>query len=84
MDFISVWLTCKVMLVSGVQQSKSVVHIPVPFHILFLHRLFHSIEYISLCYRVGRCYLSVLYIVVCRHQPQPSNLSLATPTSLLW
>ena len=36
----------------------------------------HSTEQISLCYTVGPCCLSILYIVVCICQSQPPNLSL--------
>ena len=34
-------------------------------HSFCLHRLLHAIEYSSLCYTVGPCWLSILYIVVC-------------------
>ena len=47
------------MLVSGVQQSDSVIHIHVAilFQILFPFRLLHNIEQSSLCYTVGPCLL---------------------------
>lgn len=38
------------------------MHISVPFQIPFPYRLLHSIEQITLCYSVGTCYLSILYI----------------------
>ena len=74
----------KVMLVSSVKQSDSVIHIHICIHIffrLFSHiRLSKSIEYSSLCYtQLGPC-LSILYIVVYVCYSQISNLSL--PLSL--
>ena len=54
------------MLVSGVQQSDSVIHIYVSiFQILFPFRLLQNIEQSTLCYTVGPCWLSILNIVVC-------------------
>ena len=52
-----------VVIVSGVQQSDSVVHIHVSvlFKILFPFRLSHKS---SLCYTVGPCWLSILNIAV--------------------
>ena len=35
------------------------------FQILFPYRLLQNIEYSSLCYTVGPCWLSILYIVGC-------------------
>ena len=66
-----------VVLVSGVQQSESVIHIHVSilFQILFPFRLLHSIEQSSLCYTVGPCWLSILNIAVCTCQSQTPNLS---------
>ena len=49
------------MLVSGVQQNDSVIHIYFPFHILSHYGLLQNVEYSSLCYIVGTC-LSILYI----------------------
>ena len=45
------------VLVSGVQQSDSVVHIHVSilFQILFPFGLLHNNEQSSLCYKVGPC-----------------------------
>ena len=58
-----------VVLVSGVHFCDSVVHmcinIYILFQILFPYRLLQNIEYSSLCYIVGSCWLSILYIVVC-------------------
>ena len=51
-----------VMLVSGIQQSDSILHIHVPifFQILFPFRLLDNIEQSSLRYTVGPCWLSFL------------------------
>ena len=55
-----------VVLVSGVQQSDSVIHIHVsiPFPILFPFRLLQNTERSSLCCTIGACWLSVLSIAV--------------------
>ena len=52
------------VLVSGVQQSDSLIHIHVStlFQIPFPNRLLQNIEESSLCYTVGPCWLSILYI----------------------
>ena len=52
------------MIVSGVQQSDSVihVHISILFQILFPFSLLHNIEQSSLCYTAGPCWLSILFI----------------------
>ena len=47
------------LLVSGVQQSDSVIHIFFS-QIFFPYRLLQNIEYSSLCYTVGPCWLSIL------------------------
>ena len=54
-----------VVLVSGVQQSHSVLHIHVPilFQILFPLWLLQNVEQSSLCYIVGPCWLPILNIV---------------------
>ena len=76
--FIEVYLIYNVVLVSGVQQSDSVIHtyIYILFPILFHYGLLQDIEYSSLCYTVGPCCLSVLYTVVCICSSQTPNLSL--------
>ena len=53
-----------VVLVSGVQQSDSVIHIHVSilFQILFPFRLLQNIEYSALCYTVGPRWLSILML----------------------
>ena len=53
------------MLVSGAQQSDSVIYMCVCVYILFHYRLLKGIEYSSLCYTVGPCCLSVFYTVIC-------------------
>ena len=60
-------MTNSVVLVSGVQQSDSVIHIHISilFQILFLFRLLHNTEQSFLCYTVGPCWLSILNIAVC-------------------
>ena len=40
------------------------------FKILFHYSLLQDIDYSSLCYTVGLCYLSILYIVACICQSQ--------------
>ena len=67
-----------VVLVSGEQQSDSVIYIYVSilFQILFPFRLLQNIEQLSLCYTVDPCWLPVLNITVCTCQSQTPNLSL--------
>ena len=62
--YIEVWLIYIVVLISAVQQSDCYTNI----YILFFHILFHSglswdTEYSYLCYTVGPCCLSILYII---------------------
>ena len=52
------WLICNVVLVSGIQQSNSVIHVYVL--ILFHYRLLQEAEYGLLCYVVGSRWLSIL------------------------
>ena len=65
--YIGVELISNVVLVSGVQQRDSVIHIHgcILFQILFLIRLLQNIEPSSLCYTVGPCWLSILNIAMC-------------------
>ena len=67
--YIGVWLINSVLLVSGVQQSDSIIHVHVSilFQILFPFRLLHNIEQSSLCYTVGPCWLSILNIAAYYH-----------------
>ena len=76
--FIGVQLIYNVVLVSGAQQSESVIHMHIStlFQILFPYRPLQSTEQSSLCYTVGPYQLSILYIVVCICQSQSPNLSL--------
>ena len=53
------------MLVSGVQQNDSVIHISILFQISFPFRLLQSTERSSLCYTVGLCWLSLSNIAMC-------------------
>ena len=41
------------------------IYIYILFYILFHYGLSQDIDYSSLCYMVGPCYLSILYIIVC-------------------
>ena len=41
------------------------IYIYIIFQILFHYRLLQDTEYSCLCYTVGPCWLSILYIVVC-------------------
>ena len=62
LNFILYWSINHVMLVSGIQQSDSIIliHVAILSKILFLCRLLQSIEQSSLCYILGPCWLSVL------------------------
>jgi len=73
------WFT--ICVISGVCSKMIQIYIFF-FNILFHYRLLQDIEYRSLCYRVGLCWLPILYIVVCVFQPQTPNLSLFPPP--LW
>ena len=58
------------VLVSGVKQSDSIIHICVSllFQILFSFGLLCNIEQSSLCHTVGPHWLSILNIVACTCQ----------------
>ena len=79
--YVGVELINNVVLVSGVQQGDSVIHIHVSIHfqILFPLRLLQDIEQSSLCYTIGPCWLSILNIAVCTRQSQTLNLSSSPP-----
>ena len=62
------------VLVSGVQQSKSVIYESILFQILFPFTLLQSIEQSSLCHTVGPCWLSILNIAVCACQSKGAFL----------
>ena len=53
------------VLVLGVQQSDSFIHIHVSilFQILFPFKLLQNIKQSSLCYSVGPCWLSILFFI---------------------
>ena len=53
--FVGAELINNVGLVSGMQQSNSVIHMSILFHIIFLFMLLQNIEQSSLCYTVGPC-----------------------------
>ena len=67
-----VQLINNVMIVSGIQQSDSVIHIHtfILFQILFPFRLLWSTEQDSLCYKIGPRWLSILNIATCTCQFQ--------------
>ena len=68
MIFIEALLICKVVLVSSVQQSDTViymcecVHMYTHIYILFCDGLSQDVD--ILCYAVGPCCLSILYMVI--------------------
>ena len=78
-----------VVLVSGVQQSDSVIniHVSILSWIISPFGLLHNIEQSTLCYTVGPYLLCILNIVVCTCQSQTPNLSFFAPrppTFPLW
>ena len=75
LNFIEVRLIYKVVIMSAVQQSDSVVHIhtSILFQILFPHRLSHNTGYSPLCYTAGPHWPIIPYTSVCTCQsPTPS------------
>ena len=76
-----------VVIVSGLQQSDSIIyiHTSTSFQILFPLRLSHYIEQSTLCYTVGPCWLAIINIAVCTCQSLklslPPTLSLMVTTS---
>ena len=69
-------LIYKVMLISSVQKSDSVIHIYIVFH----YDLSQGIEYSSLCYAVRPCCLSVPRIKVASANPKPLLSLPASPS----
>ena len=68
------------MLVSGIEQSGSIMHMHVSIlsQILVAFRLLHNIEQSFLCYAVGPCWLSILNICLLKSiQSSPTHLSLS-------
>ena len=55
-------MLCQFLLYSKVNQPYTYIYL---FHILFHCGLSQDTEYSSLCYTVGPCCLSILYIIVC-------------------
>ena len=53
-----------IVLSSAVQPSDSVTHMYILFQILFHYRLLQDIEYSSLYFIVGPCWLSILHTIV--------------------
>ena len=67
------------MLISAVQQSGSVLHLYIPFHILLHYALSQDTGYSVLRHTVGPSSLSILYVPICIRYSQTPNLSLPTP-----
>ena len=76
------------MLVTGVQQSKSVIPIPVYtlIEIISPLGLLQTIELSSLCYTVGPCWLAILNVYVCSVTSVMTQWAGAyqTPLSMGW
>ena len=62
--YIEVQLINNVVLLSGVQQSDSVIHVSIHFQIFFQVRLLQNFEQSSPYYTVGPCWLSILNTTV--------------------
>ena len=69
-------LVNNVVIVSSVQQSNSVIQLPVSIflQIVFPFKLSQNIEQHFLCYTIGPCWLSILDIAVCTSQSSTPNL----------
>ena len=87
-NFIDVELIYNVVLILLFRKWLSYTYIYI-FHILFHYGLSQDIEYSSLCYRVGPCCWSILYILVSwqllipnSHSFPPSPPSHSVTTSL--
>ena len=78
--FILYWIIVDLQCVSFKCTTKwfsyTYIHVSILFQILSPLKLLQNIEYSSLCYTVGPCWLSVLYIVVCTRKSQTLSLSL--------
>ena len=84
------------MLLSAGHQSDPTIHICILSHIIFHYGLSQDINYSSLCYTIGPCGPSFLYIIVCIYQPKfpahpsPCPLwqlqvcSLCEPVTMIW
>ena len=62
-NIIEMYLIYNVVLISAVYQIDLVIYTYILFH-LFYYNLSQSIEYSFLCYTVGPCCFSILYIIV--------------------
>ena len=65
--YVSFWYIAKQFsfIYSVIHKYKYIyIYIYILFHILFHYGLLQDIEYSSLCYTVGPCCLSILYIVI--------------------
>ena len=83
-NFIGVQLFYNVVLVSAVQQSESLIRIPISLsQTSFSFRSPESTEQSSLCRTVGSHQLSVLYTVPPEFTCQPRSLNSSHPSSLL-
>ena len=58
------YLSYNVVLISAVYQIDLVIYTYILFHILFYYNLSQGIKYSFLCYTVGPCCFSILYIIV--------------------
>jgi len=58
------YLIYNVVLISAVYQIDLVIYTYILFHLLFYYNLSQGIEYSFLCYTVGPCCFSILYIIV--------------------
>ena len=74
------------MLVSGIQQSDSVIHISILYEIPFPFRLLQNIEQSSACYIVGPYWLSIFNICVLSRSVMSDSLRPygLWPARLLW
>ena len=72
------------MLVTGVQQSKSVIpmQVYILIQIVFPLGLLQNIELSSLCYTIGPCWLAILNVCVCSVASVMSQWAVAHQTSL--
>lgn len=65
-----------VVLIFGDLVIQLYIYIHILFHIIFHCGLLQDIGHSSLCYTMGPCCLSVLYVVVCISSSQTPGLSL--------
>jgi len=63
-NIIEMYLIYNVVLISAVYQIDLVIYTYILFHLLFYYNLSQGIEYSFLCYTVGPCCFSILYIIV--------------------